>query len=320
MKSVFLLLTLITCSTPAMELPSRQTKAGTLDILPPEIGIEILKQITGNTIFEAIKSTKRYYIAHPPSQKSVEITKAILAHLMEKFHLDDNMLEHVISTLQKLKNMTVFQNKEMMAWIEEQKERLQNEELLRDAARTTNVKKVKELISKGVNVNARNDSGTTSLIAAVSNQNIRPDETEKLTNLNEIISLLLNANARIDATNIAGLSPLDIAAQSGLVSAVQQLIQKGADPRKIELDRLAWGFQRNEIFRPEYKKILKILLEAGADANYVKPQKHEALAIRQIKIIPGPNLTLREMIEQINLPTAEKNEIIDLLNKYSAKK
>src|SRR3954468_5407682 len=91
-------------------------------------------------------------------------------------------------------------------------------EALIDAARTDDQAAVAAVLRQGVDVNAQEEDGTTSLAWAANHSNL------------EIAELLLNKGANPDLTNAMGIGPLSLAIANGSTAMVKLLLSKGADP------------------------------------------------------------------------------------------
>jgi hypothetical protein len=294
--------------------PLKKTKGGALDVLPAELRIELTKAISGPTLQDAMANIKRYYLAHPPSQKSVETTKAILTHLMGTFNLSSIKFKEVVNNLRKSSRMAVFQNPLMIQWIDRQIERLQDENRLRLAARNRDLKVVKELISKGVNVNAFDeDIGYTALDYALRTAKItRNDRNRDLKFVTEIVSDLLAAGA-IPNRGEFGWALVG-AVMNGSSVLVKMLLTAGANPNisdthgdlpliiagRALLEQQLFGYNKADLI-----EIIKDLLKAGANPN----------AKSEVR-----RLTIKEYIERAEILTdQEKAELIDLLRKHGLK-
>jgi hypothetical protein len=251
-------------------------KEGRLDVLPAELRLEILKSIIGNTLDESLANVKRYYLAHPPSQKSVETTKAIISYLMEKRLIRSAQeLQYAIDELKKLPTMAVLKNPEMISWINSQMVRFYEEICLIIGAGSEDVKLVKEMIAKGINVHAQNEYGDTALLNAI------------VLGSALIVEMLLKAGANPNIVNEKGNSPT-------LEAFVGIVFRHG--------------------FTPEYKKILTLLLEHGANPN-IKLSGHPIIDfINDTLVFPPPLLRLSG--EQ---RTEQRAELLALLRKYGLK-
>jgi len=92
------------------------------------------------------------------------------------------------------------------------------EEELFEAIQARDGYKVKRLLEKGANINAKDNIGWTPLHFAAYH------------GITDIVRLLLEHGADINARDADGLTPLHIAAALGHVDAVRLLLRKGADP------------------------------------------------------------------------------------------
>ncbi|MDA0214119.1 MAG: ankyrin repeat domain-containing protein [Planctomycetota bacterium] len=124
------------------------------------------------------------------------------------------------------------------------------------AAQQGNVVKVKELLAvAGVNVNqVDGDTGRTALHWAARE------------NRGEIIAILIEAKADVNAQDRTGKGPLTLAAETGSVDATQKLVDAGASLTtrdSIGGTPLTWGCALGSA------ETVKILLAKGADATVV---------------------------------------------------
>src|ERR1700737_2181637 len=76
--------------------------------------------------------------------------------------------------------------------------------------------RVRELIDRGENVNARDQGGNTALMAAIGSHNI------------EVLRFLLDHGADLNARNLDGETALTFSTVSGQVDMVNELIHRGA--------------------------------------------------------------------------------------------
>ncbi len=276
-----------------------------LDILPPELQMQILEYITGKTINEAIKGIKRFYVASPESRKSVVINKAILSYLIQHFSLEKKQLQQVVNNL---KVFPAFKDPAMLEWIEQSNKRL-DEGALRDAAFEGNVKKVEELIKQNVNINSRDYHGhSTALLRAA------------LHNKTSTALILIEHGADVNAQSYSGRTALCYAANNGNVDIVKALLKKGADPDLLvnpksryagitPLIETARRLENNPHNFPIHKylkakEIIEELLRAKADpSRRDKGGKTAADYIRRNE----------------RLSDEQKTELLQLIEKYSKK-
>jgi len=86
-----------------------------------------------------------------------------------------------------------------------------------EASRTGNLSRVRELIASGVDVNARNNTGTTVLMYASRHGHI------------EVVRELIARGADVNLRNVIGYTTLMIASKNGHSEVVRELIIRGAD-------------------------------------------------------------------------------------------
>lgn len=291
----------------------KATKAGSMERLGTDACLSTVKALTADSIYETLKNVKRYYIAHPPSQSSVVITKAILSHLIDTYNLDSDWLQKIVNDLQKLPTMTVFKNPEMQAWIKQQIERRDRDEALILVAKNLDIQKINELLAQGVSANAKvtwsnPHAGVDTPLASAFTHSYQYQTAEEQKKLAEVVQLLLKAGADVNGTKG---EPLYYAVDRGLPSFVKLLLDAGADSRFFK--GLLWAAINNMRQRKErwqdYKEILKMLLEAGADPNYRSSSTHQ-----------GRPMTLSISIKRLSdLSYNEKTELIELLKQYGLK-
>jgi hypothetical protein len=103
---------------------------------------------------------------------------------------------------------------------------------------------VELLITKGADVNAKNDSGSTPLRAAALNGH------------KEVVELLIEKGADVNAKNVVGMTPLHYAAQQGHKETAELLIGNGADVSVLANDGttpLDWARAVMSLLSPEIK-------------------------------------------------------------------
>lgn len=108
--------------------------------------------------------------------------------------------------------------------------------------------KVKELLSKGANVNAKDGAGRTALMFAVINRHY------------ETLKVLLGYGADVNARADDGGTALILAASSGDPKIVQALLEQGADTRAkfAQTNMSAMGLA----IRHRYGEIIRLLGQA----------------------------------------------------------
>jgi serine/threonine protein kinase len=128
-----------------------------------------------------------------------------------------------------------------------------NEELL-EASEKGDVEKVKKLLKKGADVNAKNFLGFTSLHIAASAGHI------------EVVKLLIENGANVNAKDNVGWTPLYNAAIYGHIEVVKLLIEKGAD---VNAKANYGTTPLHEAAYHGHIEVVRLLLEHGADP-YIK--------------------------------------------------
>jgi hypothetical protein len=86
-----------------------------------------------------------------------------------------------------------------------------------EAAKVGDLAQVKALLDGGADVTAKNDGGTTALMAASGGGHV------------EVVQLLLDRNVDVDAKDHVGETPLMYAASKGSFEVVKLLVENGAD-------------------------------------------------------------------------------------------
>jgi ankyrin repeat protein len=116
----------------------------------------------------------------------------------------------------------------------------------------SNVDMARALIAAGANVDAANRYGVTPLIQASRTGDV------------PMISVLLEAGARVSVAHPDGETPLMSASRAGRVEAVRALLAAGADPNAVTYQHetaLMWAAVEG------HTEVVKALLAAGADPN-----------------------------------------------------
>lgn len=169
-------------------------------------------------------------------------------------------------------------------------------ELLLSVVRSENKERLRNLIRQGlVDLNARygthgSDSYGTILHVAIREQ-VDPD----------IIRVLIDAGAKIDAKDLLNETPLHFAASRGNVKVVKMLVAKGANPNEIGgsanyyQGSPLYFAQREFFYLPEYSRDRKHELEEVI--MYLKP-----LTAKSLWFVVTPEDQLRKAIQDKNLP------------------
>jgi ankyrin repeat protein len=121
-----------------------------------------------------------------------------------------------------------------------------------DAARADDQGAVSALLSKGADVNARQEVGATPLAWAANHSNVGMAE------------LLLNKGANPDLTNELGIGPLSLAIRNGSIAMVKLLLDKGANPN---VPRENGETPLMTAARSGQPEIMRLLLARGANVN-----------------------------------------------------
>jgi len=121
---------------------------------------------------------------------------------------------------------------------------------LHDAAFNGDVKRVKKLLEKGENPNAKDKDGWTPLHTAAYMGHV------------DVVKLLLEHGANPNIQNKDGVTPLHTAAFWDRVDVVKLLLERGADPNAKDKD--GWTPLHTAAFWDRVD-VVKLLLERGAD-------------------------------------------------------
>jgi len=114
------------------------------------------------------------------------------------------------------------------------------------AIEKNDIKKVKEIIDDGININAIDEYGSTALIAATRNCQY------------SIVKLLIDVGANVNIENYSRNTSLSLAIKKGQIEIVNLLINAGAN---IDISNLNLALDNNQI------EIAKLLISAGVDVR-----------------------------------------------------
>ena len=121
-----------------------------------------------------------------------------------------------------------------------------------DAASAGDADAVQALLARGLGVNAKNDDGSTALIAASANGH------------RELVQALLAKGANVNAKTTAGMNSLMWASRQGDSEVVRALLTKGAD---VNAKTTAGITALMVASRQGNREIVQSLLAKGADVN-----------------------------------------------------
>ena len=126
--------------------------------------------------------------------------------------------------------------------------------------------KVKDLAAKGINVNEKDEYGSTALFYAVKN------------NKSDCVKVLVENGADANIRNIDGDIPLTIASNDGSTDIVKILLNNGADPN------MKGGYGWTALMRAVvagHFKVVEELIAKGADPNMENDSGTTALSIAE---------------------------------------
>ena len=127
-----------------------------------------------------------------------------------------------------------------------------------NAAENGDLSRVKALLAKGTEVNARNKNGATPLMMAAYNGH------------RDVVEVLLDMGADVNAKNNVGMTALIAASYQGHVEVVQALLAKGADVNAKRTDGVAAANGVTALIaasREGHLGVVQMLLSKGADVN-----------------------------------------------------
>ena len=134
------------------------------------------------------------------------------------------------------------------------------------AAGSGDTNAAKAAIEAVADVNARDGHGMTPLMVAAKGE--RPNErSPDVTDRPDVVRLLLERGADVNATTDEGFSALFWAVRYGHGEVAKVLIEKGADANakdKGGATLLMWAHTNRSVSPPHYDRVIGLLKEAGA--------------------------------------------------------
>lgn len=205
-----------------------------------------------------------------------------------------------------------------------------------DAARTQDESRVRALLNRKADVNARSDDGSTALLwaahwndAATADLLIRAHADANIANdlgmtplsractngSAALVELLLNAGANPNTRIATGVTPIMTCASSGNVDAVRLLLARGVDVNAKEpsqnQDALMWAAAER------HSNVIRLLIEAGANprahtkkgftALHFAAREGDIESVREL-LASGVNVNVRSLPETAADPGRSKEE------------
>ena len=231
------------CSLRAMEKP--QESLGTM---PSEIKTHIFKNLITDDLVTTLKNISSF------AQVNKEFNQIINDPQNMKWLIQTlaNRIrgKNELSIAQGLKNFPGVQSKEVQEWLKQLNQRIALENELRKAAQNFKTERVAELLKEGVNINAQDPFGRTTVYFLSSSA----DE------YNDILEYFINAGADVNIKTKVGSDPIGIASKYNNVSAVQLLLQ--ANPNLSDVNDALRNVQENSVLsEPNTQAIIKLLEE-----------------------------------------------------------
>lgn len=152
------------------------------------------------------------------------------------------------------------------------------------ASSTKDTEVISYFLKKGVDINAKNESGNTALISSSYRNNL------------EIVTFLVENGADINQTNKQGVSAVARAIRSNSLEVVDYLISKGADLNVTDKEGNNLTYYLIKSFRKgqpdKFNEKLKLLTENGLD---IKNKQKDGSTVFHIAV-QGSSLDLLEII------------------------
>jgi len=144
--------------------------------------------------------------------------------------------------------------------------------LLSEAMFGSNPAKIRELVEKGANVNARDYAGRTALIMISS---VRSKTS------NEIVRYLIEKGANVNAYDKNGYTALIQAAQYGNTAIVETLLNNGADVNARNNDGVS-ALTYTAMYG--HTNVVRLLIKNGANVNAKSHMNQTALSMARFMI------------------------------------
>jgi ankyrin repeat protein len=130
------------------------------------------------------------------------------------------------------------------------------------AAGNGHIEIVKSLLLTGAEVDGSHIGGSNALAGEVG---WTPLMAAARSGLPQVVTLLLQAGANVNARNVSGETILTQAITSGSVETIRLLLESGADPKAHTGDQSVWEWAKEEeLDHANAVEILNLLKQAGA--------------------------------------------------------
>jgi ankyrin repeat protein len=170
------------------------------------------------------------------------------------------------------------------------------------SSKTGNLKNVKSLVSKGVNVNVTDKNGRTALMFSSVNDHL------------EVVKYLVENGADVNAMDNDGDGALIFSSVKGHLEVVKYLVENGADVNTMDnFGKTALMFSSER----DHLKVVKYLVENGADVNAMDNSTGKSalmfsserghLKVVKYLVENGTNLELTDMDGNTALIWSSKN-------------